>query len=92
MELPEDGLRLHLILNAYWEPLAFELPPAADPWRRWIDTALESPEDIVEWQSAPPSPGTVYLAGPRSVVALFSNLEPTTTQPPAGCHSTNREN
>ena len=39
-------LRLHVMLNAYWEPLRFELPPAADraPWRRWIDTSLTSPE------------------------------------------------
>ena len=48
---------MYLILNAYWEPLDFELPPVGDggagPWRRWIDTALESPQDIVPWQTAP---------------------------------------
>jgi isoamylase len=77
LELPADGLRLHLILNAYWEPLEFELPPAggANAWRRWIDTSLESPHDIVEWQSAPPVSGQAYSAGPRSVVALVSSLE-----------------
>jgi glycogen operon protein len=77
LELPEDGLRLHLILNAYWEGLEFELPPSgegANPWRRWIDTALPSPEDIVEWQSAPAVGGVTYSASARSVVALFSNL------------------
>ena len=46
-ELRQEGLRVYLILNAYWEPLDFELPPVGDggagPWRRWIDTALESP-------------------------------------------------
>ena len=26
-ELKAEGLRFHLILNAYWEPLDFELPP-----------------------------------------------------------------
>ena len=33
---------LHGIFNAYWEPLAFELPPAptGTSWRRCIDTAL----------------------------------------------------
>jgi len=71
-ELPESGLRLHLILNAYWEALDFELPPA--PWRRWIDTALDSPEDIGDWESAPPAQGAAYRAGPRSVVALISTL------------------
>ena len=26
-ELPKEGLLVHLIFNAYWEPLDFELPP-----------------------------------------------------------------
>ena len=42
------------------------------PWRRWIDTSLPSPEDIVEWQKAPASPGSTYRAGPRSVVVLYA--------------------
>ena len=71
-----EGLLFHAILNAYWEPLDFELPPAGDrsedSWHRWIDTSLDSPEDIVEWQSAPPVPGGTYRAGPRSVVVLFA--------------------
>ena len=35
------------------EPLDFELPKmgAGAPWRRWIDTALDSPNDIVPWQT-----------------------------------------
>ena len=48
-------MRIHLILNAYWEPLDFELPPrdqgGAHAWRRWIDTALDTPHDIVPWQT-----------------------------------------
>jgi len=66
----------HLILNAYWEPLEFELPLEAeaggDPWRRWIDTSLESPQDIVDWPSAPAVSGQTYRAGPRSVVVLIA--------------------
>jgi len=71
-----EGLGLHLIMNAFWDPLDFELPAAGgDPWRRWIDTALESPNDIVNWQSAPPVPNPrAYLAAPRSVVALWRRL------------------
>ena len=51
-ELRGEGLLFHLILNAYWEPLEFELPRDSDghPWRRWIDTGLDSPHDIVPWQ------------------------------------------
>jgi isoamylase len=42
-ELQNEGLRVHFIFNAYWEPLDFDLPPigTAKPssWRRWIDTS-----------------------------------------------------
>jgi len=75
-----DRMRFHVILNAYWEPLDFELPPPAtgarDPWRRWIDTFLDSPNDIVEWEQAPPVSSETYRAEPRSVVVLFAGLEP----------------
>jgi len=71
--LPE-GLRFHLILNAYWEPLDFELPVTNGrlAWRRWIDTTLDSPNDIVDWQVALPIPGQTYQAGPRSVAVLIA--------------------
>ena len=42
--LRQEGIRIYLILNAYWEPLEFELPPVGDgarSWCRWIDTSLE---------------------------------------------------
>jgi glycogen operon protein len=73
-EMPDEGLRFHLILNAYWEPLEFELPPPTDghAWRRWIDTSLESPNDIAEWQAAPAFAGTAYPSAPRSVVVLIA--------------------
>ena len=56
----------HLILNAFWEPLEFELPPTGGPWRRWIDTSLPAPEDIVEWQKAPAMSGQ-HLPGRTEV-------------------------
>jgi glycogen operon protein len=71
------NLLLYLILNAYWEPLEFALPPFGngnDAWRRWIDTSRDSPDDIAEWQYAPAVTTRTYLAGPRSVVALFACL------------------
>ena len=73
---PNQNVLLYLILNAYWEPLEFELPPTdkGDTWKRWIDTAFDSPDDIVEWHSAPTVDSGVYLARPRSVVALFAPL------------------
>jgi isoamylase len=76
-ELRNESLLIHLILNAYWEPLEFEIPPVdaayGGRWYRWIDTALESPLDIVEWHKAPRVSGRTYRAEPRSVVMLFAN-------------------
>jgi glycogen operon protein len=72
-EVRNERLFFHLILNAYWEPLEFELPGRTGPWRRWIDTSLESPHDIVEWPSAPTVAGRVYRAEPRSVVVLIAD-------------------
>jgi isoamylase len=78
-EMRKDKMLFHLILNAYWEALDFELPPigkiGGNAWRRWIDTALDSPNDIVEWQSSPSITGSVYRAEPRSVVVLFAGTE-----------------
>ena len=75
-ELQREQLCLHLILNAYWEPLDFELPAVQEggnPWRRWIDTALDAPHDIVPWQTAPAVSGYTYRAAARSVVVLFAS-------------------
>jgi hypothetical protein len=74
-ELPEENLSLYIIFNAYWEALEFELPAHEHgdwkPWRRWIDTSLESPNDIQDWPAAPPVTGRTYLAAPRSVAVLI---------------------
>ncbi|MFL5339583.1 MAG: glycogen debranching protein GlgX [Gemmataceae bacterium] len=73
-ELRAEGLKFHLILNAYWEPLDFELPKPdnGESWRRWIDTALEPPNDIVPWREAPAFSASSYRAEARSVVMLFA--------------------
>jgi isoamylase len=69
----------HAMLNAYWEPLTFELPPlpaeSGERWRRCIDTALQSPDDICHWDKAPAVPSETYVAGPRSVVLLVLALQ-----------------
>jgi len=76
-EIPNENLLFYFILNAFWEPLEFELPAANGngSWRRWIDTTLDSPHDIVQWEAAQPVPGRTYRAGPRSVVVLFADLQ-----------------
>jgi glycogen operon protein len=76
ISVPQEGLRFHTMFNAYWEPLEFELPAVAaggdGPWRRWVDTALDSPRDIAEWGAAPAVAGDRYRVGPRSVVLLYA--------------------
>ena len=76
-ELRKEGLQVYFAFNSYWEPLSFELPPLAGgkSWRRWIDSSLESPEDIVPWGEAPGVYDPMYRAGPRSVVVLWSALD-----------------
>jgi isoamylase len=78
VELRNEALLFYLIFNAYWEPLDFVLPQIGTgeggSWRRWIDTFLEPPQDIVPWQEAPPVVKQSYRAGPRSVIVLWANL------------------
>lgn len=68
-------LTLHLMVNAYWEALPFELPLGSagqEHWHQVIDTSLESPLDIHDWPDAPVVQGSTYLVQPRSVVLLFA--------------------
>jgi isoamylase len=62
----------YIILNAYWEPLTFELPSSNGQWRRIIDTYRPSPEDICDFDKAPLVKRPKYKAQPRSVVLLLS--------------------
>jgi isoamylase len=68
------NLDLYLVLNAYWEPLSFDLPPIPEdglgPWRRWLDTFLETPDDVCRPSNASVVTGSSYLVNPRSIVAL----------------------
>jgi len=78
-ELKKEAVLVYFIFNTYWEPLEFELPPTVMnrkySWRRWVDTFLDPPEDIVPWQEAPFTTECTYRAGPRSVVVLWAGLE-----------------
>ena len=78
VEIRRERLLLHVMLNAYWEPLDFELPrldtASENSWRRWIDTALESPHDIIQWEKAESVSGYHYRAEAHSVVVLFSEV------------------
>jgi glycogen operon protein len=75
-EILKNRLYIHWILNAWWEPLDFELPAECGQWNRWIDTSLETPEDIVTWEESRPVLNRIYRAAPHSMVVLFSPRSP----------------
>jgi glycogen operon protein len=77
VEMPDERIILQLFANAYWEALDFELSQidrTGISWRRWIDTALNCPQDIVHWEAALAVPSSAIRAEPRSVIVLFSEL------------------
>jgi isoamylase len=70
-------LQLHMIINAYWEALEFEIPSlgqAHESWRRCVDTYLDPPDDICGWANAPSLPGLTCQVHPRSAVILVAKI------------------
>jgi len=70
-----DRLLLHAMVNAYWEPLEFQIPDAGadhQAWRRCIDTALASPDDICSWEAASVVDARKYKVAARSIVILVA--------------------
>lgn len=62
---------LHVMMNMYWESLAFELPTVSGrTWRRVVDTARPSPDDIADPGREVPVAETTYTVQGRSVVVL----------------------
>ena len=69
-----EGLaHAHAIVNAWREPLNFELPQVESGWRLMVDTFLPFPSDIYRWEEAPVVETGSYLAGPHSVVFLAAD-------------------
>jgi isoamylase len=69
----------HVMINAYWDKLKFEIPAARDlfgnDWRRWIDTSLATPDDICNsWDAATVIREPVYTIEPRSVAVLLTRI------------------
>jgi glycogen operon protein len=71
---PQAKEILHLLFNAYWEPLSFELPPLNDGlvWHRVVDTFLPTPEDFQELAIAPAIEVMEYLVQPRTTVVFMA--------------------
>lgn len=64
MVYPSAGEHLYVILNSYWEPLDFALPPGV--WRRLVDTYLQEPLN----PNGPRITTPRYRANPRSSIIL----------------------
>ena len=66
---------IHLVFNAYWESLDFELPKTGIDgvgWTRIIDTSLASPSDIEVDRGGTPVTDPSYGVAPRSIVVLVA--------------------
>jgi glycogen operon protein len=62
---------LYVMINGHWEDHSFRIAEGhASDWRRVVDTARPSPDDIVEPGNEPGVETTNYLVGARSVVVL----------------------
>ena len=76
---------LHVMLNAYWEPLEFEVPQAEDAeapgWRRCIDTAALPPGDTPSWTHAPRLETPHCVVQPKSLVLLAARLTDAAREP-----------
>jgi len=70
---------IHVMVNAYWEGLEFEIPSVPElsgtSWMRWIDTSRQSPDDICTWDEAEAVQDAVYPVQPRSLVVLVGRLK-----------------
>jgi len=69
---PLKGEHLFIILNAYWEPLAFELPPLQSNvrWHRLVDTARSAPDDFCDPPLVLHNGDKTHIAQPRSAIIL----------------------
>jgi glycogen operon protein len=78
-----NRVAVHLMINAYWEPLIFAVPPQGDgffQWRRCVDTFRPSPDDVRIWAEAETVRGGTVGVQPRSIVVLVTNSTAAGTQ------------
>jgi glycogen operon protein len=74
----QDDCDLYVMINAYHEPLDFEIQESpSGGWRRAIDTGLDSPLDIADPGEEPLVASLRYRVIPRSVVVLLGGEERT---------------
>ena len=66
------GAHLYVALNAFWEPLEFELPPLAAGlgWALAADSSAPAPDDVPVPPRRLADDTRRYLVGPRSAVVI----------------------
>lgn len=71
---PQANELLHVMLNAYWKPLTFKLPPLEPDqhWHRVIDTSQPSPDDIFGSKGARLISDDTYCVRDRSSVVVVA--------------------
>jgi glycogen operon protein len=72
---PEQDEQLYIMLNAYWQPLEFQLPPlltSKKHWYRIVDTALPPPHDFCAPEQASYLRRHKYQVEARSSVILMA--------------------
>ncbi|MBS1109388.1 MAG: glycogen debranching enzyme GlgX, partial [Anaeromyxobacteraceae bacterium] len=79
---PDGPALAHAIVNAWKEPLDFELPRVEEGWRLMVDTFLPPPDDIRSWEEAAVLESGTYLVNAHSFVFMAA-LAPERATPPA---------
>jgi len=70
---PEYKKQLHVMINAFWTDLKFELPaPFGKNWRLIINTAATAEKHIFTENGAPIVKATSQMVASRSIVVLLS--------------------
>lgn len=74
---PENGEYFHIMLNAYWKPLMFELPllNKGENWYLIVNTAFTSPRDFNDLDVGIKVIGVRYRLEARSAVVLMTKRE-----------------
>jgi glycogen operon protein len=83
VHLKSDRVVLHLMINAYWEALAFAIPPLDEnhgSWRCCVDTFRASPRDICAWAEAETVHGETFIVQARSIAVLVTKFQDVGTE------------
>ena len=72
---PQSREHLHIIFNAYWQPLICELPPLKyhKNWHLIVDTAKNPPHDWFDPSQAPLISSLKYPVDSRSCIVLMES-------------------